>query len=274
METQDNLRLPVIFLPHGGGPWPFMKHAFGDPAPLDSLERWLGEVGRRFAGRARSLLVVSAHWEEAVPTVHVGARPGMLYDYSGFPPECYRIDWPAPGNPQLAGQAAALLEAAGFRTGREAERGFDHGVFIPLMLAFPKPVLPVAQISLVRGLDPAIHIRIGQALQPLRDQGVLIIASGMSYHNMRGFFSGGATARQAAAGFDAWLREAVTCPDPAERIRRLEGWEQAPFARDCHPRSEHLMPLLVAAGAGGADAGRLEWSEELMGVQVSGFSFG
>ncbi len=267
-------RLPVIFMPHGGGPWPLMKDAFGDPAAYNSLEAWLVALGTQYQNRVKAVLVISAHWEETVATVHVGAQPGMLYDYSGFPPESYHLQWPAPGNPALAEEVATLLAAAGFKTGREANRGYDHGTFIPLMLAWPKPTLPVAQLSLLRSLDPAEHFRLGQALEGLRDQGVLIIGSGMSYHNMRGFFGGGPSAKLASEQFDGWLRAAVECPDPAERQRRLVAWESAPSARDCHPRSEHLVPLFVVAGAAGNDPGRVDWSEILMGVAVSGVVFG
>jgi aromatic ring-opening dioxygenase catalytic subunit (LigB family) len=273
MSTSTNGdRLPAIYLPHGGGPWNLMTDAFGAQADWDRLADWLRGLGQQFRGRVRSLLVISAHWECPVPTVHSGANPGMLYDYYGFPAETYQAVWPAPGDPALAHRVAGLLDGAGIASGRESTRGYDHGCFVPLMVAFPDAGLPVAQLSLVKGLDPAAHLRLGAALRPLRDEGVLIIGSGMSYHNMRGF--GDPASRPVSAAFDRWLRDTVELPDAAERERRLIGWEAAPHARDCHPRSEHLLPLHVVAGAGGGDAGHCLFNGYLMETLVSGFSFG
>ncbi len=244
-------RLPVLSLPHGGGPWNVLKGAFGDPAPYDQLEAWLQSVGHRYRTGVKALLVISAHWEERQPTVHFGKAPGMLYDYSGFPDFTYQLKWPAPGAPEVAARVEELLKATGF-----------------------SPELPVAQLSLLRSLDPAAHVKLGAALEPLRDEGVLIIASGMSYHNMRGFMSGDPMVTQTAKAFDNWLNQTVTLPDPAERNGRLIAWETSPGARDCHPRSEHLIPLFVAAGAAGTDLGRVEHSQDLMGVAISGHVFG
>jgi aromatic ring-opening dioxygenase catalytic subunit (LigB family) len=198
----------------------------------------------------------------------------MLYDYGGFPPHTYQLKWPAPGAPDVAARVEELLESAGFTPGRELERGYDHGTFVPLMVAFPKADLPVAQLSLLRSLDPADHIKLGAALEPLRDEGVLIIASGMSYHNMRGFMSGDPRVGQSAKAFDDWLNQTVTLEDAADRNRRLIAWESAPSAREAHPRSEHLIPLFVAAGAAGTDLGRTDHHQQLMGVPISGHIFG
>ncbi|MEI8094265.1 MAG: class III extradiol ring-cleavage dioxygenase [Spirochaetales bacterium] len=267
-------RLPVLSLPHGGGPWNVMKDAFGDPAPYNELEAWLVGVGQRFRKDVKALLVISAHWEERQPTVHFGKAPGMLYDYGGFPPHTYQLKWPAPGAPAVAARVEELLKAAGFSPGRETERGYDHGTFVPMMVAFPQADLPVAQLSLLRSLDPADHVKLGAALEPLRDEGVLIIASGMSYHNMRGFMSGDPRVAQTAKAFDDWLNATVALTDTAERNKRLIAWESAPGARDCHPRSEHLIPLFVAAGAAGTDLGRTDHNQDLMGVPISGHVFG
>jgi len=221
-----------------------------------------------------ALLVVSAHWEEPKPAVHFGAAPGMLYDYSGFPPETYRLSWPAPGSPELAARVEELLRGAGFDTVRETERGYDHGTFVPLMVAFPEAEIPVAQLSLSERLDPAFHVELGRALEPLRDEGVLILTNGMSYHNMGGFFTGDPRARKASEDFDAWLTEAVALGDIEERKTRLAQWTEAPGGLASHPRSEHLVPLFVAAGAGGADPGRRDFSDIMMGVRVSAYAFG
>lgn len=268
------VRVPVFSIPHGGGPWPFMKDAFGDPAPFDHLQAWLEGLGQEWHSRAKAILVVSAHWEAASPTVHWGARPGMLYDYGGFPDFAYQLQWPAPGAPDTARRVHELLLNAGFIPGREERRGYDHGTFIPLMLAFPQADLPVVQLSLVDTLDPDTHWRLGAALEPLRDEGVLILASGMSYHNMRGFGSSRPDVAAQAAAFDAWLGQTLALADPAARRQALAGWETAPSARSCHPRSEHLAPVFVAAGAAGKDTGRVAWHDRLMGVSVSGHVFG
>lgn len=267
-------RLPTLSIPHGGGPWPFMKDAFGDPEPFDRLEAWLQDIGRRYHDQVKALLVISAHWEERQPTVHFGAAPGMLYDYGGFPDFTYRLKWPAPGAPAVASRVEELLKNAGFTPGREEARGYDHGTFVPLMVAYPKADLPVAQLSLVRSLDAAVHLALGKALEPLRDEGVLIVASGMSYHNMRGFGTQDPRVAQTAKKFDDWLNAAVADPDPENRNRQLAAWAMAPGALESHPRSEHLVPLFVAAGAAGQDRGRTDYSSDLMGVPISGHIFG
>jgi aromatic ring-opening dioxygenase catalytic subunit (LigB family) len=258
-------RLPAYYIPHGGGPWHVMREDFGSDPGYAGLAAWLAELGTRHRGSVSSLLAISAHWEERVPTVHFGARPGMLYDYSGFPNYTYELSWPAPGDPELASRIEGLLSKAGFRTGRETERGFDHGTFVPMM---------IAQLSLVAGLDPAEHFDVGRALEPLRSEGVLIIGSGMSYHNMRGLMYGGPAVASDSRRFDDWLAEAAAVADPQERRAALADWLKAPGARECHPRSEHLVPLFLAAGAGGADPGRRDYSGELMGARISGIAFG
>jgi aromatic ring-opening dioxygenase catalytic subunit (LigB family) len=264
-------RLPVAFFPHGGGPWPFVETPFGTKAELDALASYLRSISSLPKTPPKALLVISAHWEERVPTVMTSAQPPMLYDYGGFPREAYEITWPAPGDPKLAARVQELLVAAGFATAADPKRGFDHGTFVPLKLAFESASVPCVQLSLRHGLDPAEHLRIGRALAPLRDEGVLIVGSGMSYHNMRGFGRSGSLGESQA--FDAWLRESVALP-AAERDARLTRWTDAPAARACHPREEHLLPLMVVAGAGGEDRGRVPYNEQLMGVQVSAVQFG
>ncbi len=265
---------PVYYLPHGGGPWHVMKEDFGPDSGYDALEAYLVSIGRRHAGEVSSILMVSAHWEAEPIAVHFGARPGMLYDYGGFPERAYRLTYPAPGAPDLAAKIEALLRGAGFPTARETERGYDHGAFVPLMVAFPEATIPVAQLSLLAGLDPAAHFAIGRALEPLRSAGTLILGSGMSYHNLRGLMSGSPGVAEASRRFDDWLAEAVALADPEARRAALLGWERAPAARECHPRSEHLVPLFVAAGAAGADPGRRDYSGLLMGATVSSHVFG
>jgi len=264
-------RMPVVYLPHGGGPWPFVDIGFGDPAEWDGLRRYLTELAGVTAARPRALLVVSAHWEERVPTVMTSPRPPMLYDYYGFPAESYRINWPAPGEPALAGRVRELLSAAGIESAEDASRGFDHGTFVPLKLTYPEADIPTIQLSLRRGLDPVEHLAIGRALRPLRDEGVFIVGSGMSYHNMRGF--GSPHARPASIEFDEWLRDTIVL-EPAARDARLARWTEAPSARACHPREEHLLPLMVIAGAAGEDRGSAPYSDLLMGTRISAAHFG
>lgn len=263
-------RMPVVFLPHGGGPWPWADLGF-PKADLDALATYLRELKALPKIAPKALLVISAHWEESVPTVMTSARPPMLYDYYGFPPETYTITWPAPGEPALAVRVQELLGAAGIPTASNQERGFDHGTFVPLKLTYPDADVPTVQLSLKAGLDPEEHLAIGRALAPLRDEGVFIVGSGSSYHNMRGFRdrSGAASSET----FDAWLREAVTA-EPALRDRKLVQWAEAPAARACHPREEHLIPLMVIAGAAGADRGTVAFNGTIGGLRMSAVHYG
>ena len=268
--TATSQRLPVVFLPHGGGPWPFVKVGFGSDAEQANLAGYLRDVRHVPATPPRALLVISAHWEEPLPTVMNGAAPPLLFDYYGFPPESYELTWPAPGEPALAARVQALLGAAGIPSAANGERGFDHGAFVPLKLAYPDAEVPTVQLSLKAGLDAREHLAIGRALAPLRDEGVFIIGSGMSYHNMRAM---GPQGRPAATAFDAWLRDAVT-RSPSERDAALGDWQKAPAARAAHPREEHLIPLMVAAGAAGNDNGRVAHHGTLLGLEFSGYVFG
>ena len=269
---QPAARMPVAFVPHGGGPWPFVDMGIEDRAGLEGLAAYLRGVRELPPAPPRALLVVSAHWEAPVPTLTTGPRPPLLYDYYGFPPESYTLTWPAPGDPALAARVRTLLDEAGIPSAGDERRGFDHGTFVPLKLTYPAAELPTVQLSLRQGLDPAEHLALGRAIAPLRDEGVFIVGSGMTYHDLRSFF------RPAVAGpvsetFDAWLREAAT-RESAERDRRLAAWEDAPAARQAHPREEHLLPLMVVAGAAGDDRGRLAYNGTFMGVRLSAYHFG
>nr|WP_320132143.1 class III extradiol ring-cleavage dioxygenase [uncultured Holophaga sp.] len=265
-----NPKLPVVFLPHGGGPWPFVDLGL----PLEehgALESYLRSLAGLTREPPRALLMISAHWEEAVPTVMTGEHPPLLFDYYGFPEASYHLEWPAPGDPVLAGRVRELLAAAAFPSAEEPERGFDHGAFVPLKVAFPEARIPTLQLSLIRGLDPERHIALGRALAPLRDEGVLILASGMSFHNLRAFYSGGGQTE--AQGFDRWLGETVERP-AGEREKVLAAWAVAPGARFSHPREEHLLPLMVAMGAAGGDPVRRAFHGTYLGRPLSAFHFG
>jgi aromatic ring-opening dioxygenase catalytic subunit (LigB family) len=272
MTTASTTRVPTVYLPHGGGPWPFVDMGFPAPDEKQALIGYLRSVQSVPKTPPKALLVVSAHWEEKVPTVMTAARPPILYDYYGFPPESYAITWPAPGDPVLASRVQSLLGAAGFESGTDAKRGYDHGTFVPLKLTYPEANVPTVQLSLKAGLDPEEHLAIGRAIAPLRDEGVFIVGSGMSYHNMRGF-GGAGGARAVSESFDGWLREAAVLDSPA-RDKALAAWSQAPSARAAHPREEHLLPLMVVAGAAGADKGTVAYNGTVMGVRVSAVQYG
>lgn len=264
------MRFPTFYIPHGGGPCFFMD--WNPPHTWDRMAAWLRGLARNLPARPEAILVVSAHWEEPEFTVLTAPRPPLLFDYYGFPPHTYQLSYPAPGAPELAGEVRNRLAGHGIASCADATRGFDHGVFIPLLLVYPQADIPVLQLSLRAGLDPELHLRAGAALAPLREQGVLIIGSGMSFHNMRALMGGGDTG-PASTSFDDWLQQ--TCQlRGAARAERLGAWEQAPAARVAHPREEHLLPLMVAAGAAGDEAGTLAHADQVMGAAVSGYRFG
>jgi aromatic ring-opening dioxygenase catalytic subunit (LigB family) len=264
-------KTPTYFIPHGGGPCFFMEWTMGPRDTWDRMGAWLKQLGPSIRPRPPAIVVISAHWEEVEFTVTANAQPPLIYDYYGFPEHTYRLQYPAPGAPALAAQVHGLLSAAGLPAKLDPRRGFDHGVFIPFKLVYPEADIPIVQLSLQSNLDPQAHLRAGAALQSLRDEGILIVGSGMSYHNMQGAARG--YGPQAAA-FDAWLTDAACQPDGAVRNERLSDWLQAPAARNAHPREEHLLPLMVAAGAAGADPGAKLFTDQVLGMTVSAFGFG
>lgn len=264
--------LPSFFIPHGGGPCFFMDWTMGPADTWDRMAAWLGSLPALVPERPAAVLVISGHWEEPVVTVNSAHRHSLYYDYYGFPPHTYELAYPAAGAPAVAAQAMALLTGDGIANREEHERGLDHGVFIPFKLVYPDADIPVVQISLHASLDPAVHLAIGASLAPLRDQGVLIVGSGMSYHNMQGLGGAPGAARDAAL-FDEWLIAACEA-DPAERSDLLAAWETAPAARAAHPREEHLLPLMVAVGAAAQEPGSCIFRDQVLGVAVSGYRFG
>jgi aromatic ring-opening dioxygenase catalytic subunit (LigB family) len=235
------------------------------------MASWLRGIAHTLPEPPRAMLVVSAHWEAPVPTVTSSPAPPLLFDYYGFPPHTYELRWPAPGSPQLAAQVRSLLSDACIESGADALRGLDHGVFVPLKLVYPDAQVPTVQLSLRAGLDPREHLAMGRALAPLRDEGVFLVGSGMSYHNMRGFMT--PPARLHSQRFDQWIAQTVPL-EAAERDEALAAWQEAPSARESHPREEHLVPLMVMAGAAGGDRGRQVFRDEVMGVVVSAIQFG
>jgi aromatic ring-opening dioxygenase catalytic subunit (LigB family) len=263
------MTLPTYFIPHGAGPCFFMEWTRGPADTWDKTAAWLKGLVAGLPERPRAILVVSGHWEAPVFTVGSSPAPPMLFDYYGFPEHTYRLAFDAPGSPELARRVRELLGASGFATAEDPERGYDHGVFVPLKLVTPDADIPVVQLSLRENLDPAEHLAAGRALAPLRDEGVLIVGSGMSWHNMRGF-SPAFTAKSEA--FDAWLSEALA--DPARRDAAIRDWSNGPYAREAHPREEHLAPLFVAAGAADGEPGEHVFKDVAMDVAISGYAFG
>lgn len=261
-------RMPALYVPHGGGPAFFMGGQWKQM--FQPMEDFLRGVRGALPAMPTAILVVTAHWEADVPTLTGGAQPELIYDYYGFPPETYTLQYPAPGQPELAARAAALLKDAGHAAKVDPSHGWDHGVFIPLKVMFPDAEIPVVAMSLQAGLDPALHCALGQALRPLRDEGVLLLGSGMSYHNLRSFMQGGGGPDSLA--FDQWLDGALAS-DWAGRTGQLAQWSRAPSGRASHPREEHLLPLMVMSGAGGDTPARKIWSGMTGANRVSSWCF-
>lgn len=259
-------RQPTFFIPHGGGPCFFMDDPAGN---WTGMEAFLRSLPARLPQPPTAILVVSGHWETDGFAFTGAEKPELIYDYHGFPPHTYELRYDAPGAPEIAREAARLLQGAGLRAQVDANRGLDHGVFVPLKVAFPDAEVPVVEMSVDRNLDPAFHLAAGRALAPLRDQGVSIIASGMSFHNMRGY--GDPRSTDPSEAFDRWLTESISL-DGKARGDRLEHWEQAPSGRFSHPQAEHLLPLMVAAGATNEPGERI-YTEQVLKTAISGFRF-
>ena len=268
--SADRTRQPAIFLPHGGGPCFFMDWTWGPADTWHKTQRFLESVAASLPAPPKALVVISGHWEEPAFTASAAAEPKLIFDYGGFPEHTYRLTWPAPGDPELAKRVVAMLKDAQLPAKLDATRGFDHGVFVPLKVAFPEVKIPVVTLSMATSLDPELHLKAGRALAPLRNEGVLIVASGMSFHNLRAYFGPETTER--ARAFDKWLTEALESP-ASERDAKLKAWHEAPFAAFAHPREEHLIPLMVAAGAGGDAPGKRVFTDEPMGAQISAYRF-
>ena len=266
MTPRPPSRLPALFLPHGGGPSFFMT---GERKRMyQATEDFLRGICGTLPATPKAILLVTAHWEAAVPSFTGGAQPELIYDYYGFPPETYALHYRALSQPALAAQAAALLQGAGYQAKVEPAYGWDHGVFIPLTVMFPDADVPVVAMSLQASLDPALHCNYGEALRPLRDDGVLVVGSGMSFHNLRYFNEGG----PASLAFHNWLDEALS-GNRAERTRQLGLWSQAPGGGASHPREEHLLPLMVASGAGGDAPARRLWAGMVGPTHLGGWAF-
>ncbi len=263
-------KMPAYFIPHGAGPCFFMD--WNPPDEWNGLRGFLQGIAGQLPEKPKAILVISAHWLAPTFTVTSGAAPSLIYDYQGFPPHTYQLRYDAPGAPALAANVVRLLKNAGLDAQEDARRGLDHGVFVPLKVMFPEADIPVVALSLRRDLDPTAHLAAGRALESLREEGVLILGSGMSFHNMRGY--GDPRFTPVSETFDAWLAHAVQAPAD-EREALLDGWESAPGARLCHPphAEEHLIPLMVAAGSAGEGSGTRVDGQHVLKMALSSFRF-
>jgi len=256
---------PVLYIPHGGGPLPLL-----DDPDHQALIHFLRIIPDRFE-RPEAIVVISAHWEFPVPAITASEAPGLLYDYGGFPPESYEIEYPAPGAPELARDIASVLAASGIPVQMDEQRGFDHGVFVPLKLMYPEADIPCLQISLLNHLNALGHIDMGRALSSLRKRNILVLGSGMSFHNLRALFMPELVSDEENLNFQKWLDETCTAVmSEDERKQQLVNWHEAPGGLACHPRPEHLLPLHVCYGMAGGNAERVFY-DEIMGKPVSAF---
>ena len=277
-------RAAVIALSHGGGPLPLL----GDPshdALVKSLRTRVPAIlglnanANTNAGaqrRPKAIVLVTAHWSERVPMISSGSKPTLLYDYGGFPPEAYKTKYDAPGSPEVAQRVASLLQDNGFRPQLDSARGWDHGVFVPMMLVHPDADIPVVQVSVLASEDPVAHFAMGRALAPLRDENIAIVGSGFaSFHNLQLMFAGVTRDPSTRTQLEAWNRAvtaAVTEPNYAAREAAMAQWRSFPAAYIAHPRggAEHFMPLIVCAGAAGDEAGKT-YVDHFQGLDIMSY---
>lgn len=263
--------MPTFYIPHGAGPCFFMQPHEGFGNMWDDLGHWLRQLSTEITQHPKAILMVSAHWQNEAFEITSAAQPTLFHDYYGFPEYTYRITYPAPGAPLLAAEICQRLQRAGFKASLNSERGLDHGTFIPLKLVYPKADIPVLQLSLQQDLAAAEHYRAGQCLAALREKGVLIIGSGMSFHNMSPQTKDLAARADA---FDDWIHQTLMATR-SQRALLLSQWVRAPFARFAHPTEEHLIPLMVACGAAGDNTATRLFHQRLAGqVAIAAYRFG
>ena len=265
-------RTPTFFIPHGGGPCFFMDWTMGPRDTWDNMAAWLKAVPQAVGPKPDAIVVISAHWEEPEFTVTTSAQPPLLFDYYGFPDYTYKLTYPAPVAHDLGTKVRKLLSDAGIESGEDTQRDYDHGIFVPLKVAFPDADIPILQLSLQQNLDPAFHVKVGKALAPLREQNIPIIGSGLSFHNLRAL--GDPRVNAPAAAWDQWLTHTLCEETPEERERDIINWEKAPGARISHAEEEHLLPLMIAVGAAENDPGHHVYSGTIWGKAVSAYHFG
>ena len=265
-QNSSENKAKIVYFSHGGGPLPILGDA-SHQAMLDFMKQLPDQLKK-----PDDILVISAHWEENAATLLGAAAPAMFYDYYGFPQEAYEIKYPAPGSPDFANRIAGILNKNNIPARIDPQRGFDHGLFIPLKMMYPQADIPCIQLSLIRGLSPAAHLALGKALRELLGKNILLVGSGFSFHNMGAFsWSGVAAPDPANDAFQDWLIETCTGSlSQAEREQRLLEWEKAPSARYCHPREEHLLPLHVCAGMADKPA-KLVFDDRILGKRSVAF---
>jgi aromatic ring-opening dioxygenase catalytic subunit (LigB family) len=264
-------RMPTWFIPHGAGPCFFMD--WNPPDAWHKMADFLKGLSFTLPSTPKAIVVISAHWLESTVTVTGHPSPELIFDYYGFPEHTYQLQYPAPGDPVLAQKIVDLLGKANIKAHVDSKRGLDHGTFIPMLLMFPQANIPVVQLSLNSNLEAQTQLEIGQAIESLRDQGVLIVGSGMSFHNMRGY--GNPQFGPISDQFDHWLTQTIESAPPL-RMAGLKSWDHAPSARQCHPprQEEHLLPLMVAAGAAQKEKGKRVFFDRVLETTLSAFAFG
>jgi 4,5-DOPA dioxygenase extradiol len=268
MLNQNNSqnKAQIVYFSHGGGPLPILGDA-SHKAMVEFMEQ-LPSLLRK----PDAILVISAHWEEDIATLLGAQNPSMFYDYYGFPDEAYEITYPAPGCPDLAKRITGFLDRTNIQSRIDSQRGFDHGLFIPLKMMYPQADIPSLQLSLVRGLDPAVHISLGKALRELMSDNILVIGSGFSFHNLNEFSMQGINPPDPANdAFQNWLIEVCTGPiSQSEREQLLTQWLKISSARYCHPREEHLLPLHVCLGMAAKSAATI-FDDYILGKRALAF---
>lgn len=264
----DNIqqKAQIIYFSHGGGPLPILK----DPSH-DKMIAFMENLPK-IINKPDSIIVFSAHWEEDVVTIQSGNEPDIMYDYYGFPDEAYTLKYPCKGDSELAIRIADLFKDSGIKFRLDEKRPYDHGSYIPLKMMYPDADIPVIQISLNHNLDPLTHLNIGKALRPLLDENILIIGSGFSFHNMRRFdWTGKEIDDPLNNEFQDKLIE-ICCGEMDEEIKweYFAEWDKLPGARYCHPREEHLLPLLVCAGLS-INVGTKVFDDYILGKRATAF---
>jgi len=273
MNSQSN-RQPAFYIPHGGGPCFFMDWTLGPADTWDKMKGWLQNLSSSITTKPSAIIVISAHWEtEKQIYVSGNSQPDLIYDYYGFPDHTYNLSYPAPGSPQLASEIANQLNRDNIKCDIDGSRGFDHGTFIPFKLIYPEADIPIVQLSLRADLDPEFHINVGRSLSSFRDNNILIVGSGMSYHNLKEMMKGedATDALDESEAFNSWLNESSLL-NSAERNQQLINWASAPSAIAAHPREEHLLPLMVIAGTS-TDKAENIFTDKVMGARVSAYRF-
>lgn len=268
MNLKQMVKFPAIFVNHGGGPLPLLGQ---QPQLATHMQQ---QVKLYFPQKPSAIVVISAHWEANPVKISSSSKPDMIFDYFGFPPETYQYKYPAPGSPSLANRIKQLLESNGIESELDPDRGFDHGVFVPLLLMQPQADIPIVCLSLDSSLSAEKHIAMGKALAPLREENVLLLGSGYTFHNLPAFFNPSESMLKASHKFNNWLKKAVLENDGKSLEEQLIHWEDAPGSRICHPREEHLLPLFVVAASGDHEKNELIYDEQNENeYAVSGYIF-